>query len=112
AEGIHLGAMGGTVDLIQRVSTGIEVRGGVLRLDPRLPPELRRLDFRIRYRGQSLDLRLTRDSLTVRGRNTGTPPISLAVNGRTVRFESGTTRSFRLRNRPSRAVAKQRRLRR
>jgi trehalose/maltose hydrolase-like predicted phosphorylase len=110
AEGIHLGAMGGTVDLIQRVSTGIEVRAGVLRMHPRLPPGLRRLDFRIRYRGQSLDLRLTRTDLTVRGRNAGTAPIMLEVNGRRVRFECGSTRVFRLRNRSSRTVAARRRL--
>jgi trehalose/maltose hydrolase-like predicted phosphorylase len=30
AEGIHLGAMAGTVDQVQRVSTGIEVRGDIL----------------------------------------------------------------------------------
>src|SRR5690606_30764578 len=36
AEGIHLGAMAGTVDLIQRVCTGIEVRDGVLRRQPKL----------------------------------------------------------------------------
>ena len=61
AEGVHLGAMAGTVDLVQRVSTGIEVTGDVLRLNPQLPQELERLDMRIRYRGHSLDLRLTRD---------------------------------------------------
>jgi trehalose/maltose hydrolase-like predicted phosphorylase len=37
AEGVHLGAMAGTVDLVQRVSTGIEVTGDVLRLNPHLP---------------------------------------------------------------------------
>ena len=35
--GVHLGAMAGTVDLVQRVSTGIEVTGDVLRLNPHLP---------------------------------------------------------------------------
>ncbi len=110
AEGIHLGAMAGTVDLIQRVCTGIEVRDGVLRLHPRLPPELRRMEFRIRYRGQALDLRLTPAALTVRGRNTGSAPILLEVNGRRVRFESGSTRVFRLRDRSSRAVATRQRL--
>ena len=69
AEGVHLGAMAGTVDQVQRVSTGIEVRGDVLRLNPELPRELERLDMRIRYRGHSLDLRLTRHSLRVRGRD-------------------------------------------
>ncbi len=79
AEGVHLGAMAGTVDLVQRVSTGIEVTGDVLRLNPRLPQELARLDMRIRYRGHSLDLRLTRDTLTVRGRERGIAPINLAI---------------------------------
>ena len=40
AEGVHLGAMAGTVDQVQRVSTGIEVRGDVLRLNPELPREM------------------------------------------------------------------------
>ena len=38
AEGVHLGAMAGTVDLVQRVATGIEVTGDVLRFNPQLPP--------------------------------------------------------------------------
>jgi beta-phosphoglucomutase family hydrolase len=95
-EGIHLGAMAGTVDLIQRVSTGLEVKGDVLRIDPELPQELERLDMRIRYRGHSLDLALTRDSLTVRGRNRGVAPISLRVAGQVCEFAGGTTQVFPL----------------
>jgi beta-phosphoglucomutase family hydrolase len=96
AEGVHLGAMAGTVDLVQRVSTGIEVRGDVLHLAPELPRELERLDMRLRYRGHSLDLRLTRDSLTIRGRDGAAPPITLCVDGESCEFASGTTRIFRL----------------
>ena len=96
AEGIHLGAMAGTVDQVQRVSTGIEVRGDVLRLNPELPREMERLDMRIRYRGHSLDLRLTRDSLRVRGRDGTAAPISLCVDGKVCEYVSGTTRVFRL----------------
>ena len=96
AEGIHLGAMAGTVDQVQRVSTGIEVRGDVLRLNPELPREMERLDMRIRYRGHSLDLRLTRESLTVRERDGVATPISLCVEGKVCEFASGTTRVFRL----------------
>ena len=40
-------------------------------IDPQLPQELERLDMRIRYREHSLDLRLTRAALTVRGRERG-----------------------------------------
>lgn len=63
AEGVHLGAMAGTVDLVKRVSTGIEITGDVLRFSPRLPDALTRLDMRIRYRGHTLDLKLTGDAL-------------------------------------------------
>ena len=96
AEGVHLGAMAGTVDLVQRVSTGIEVRGDVLRFTPELPREMERLDMRIRYRAHSLDLRLTRDALTVRGRDGAAPSITLCVNGEVCEFVSGTTHVFRL----------------
>ena len=94
-EGVHLGAMAGTVDLIQRVSTGIEVTGGVLRLNPRLPEDMERLDMRIRYRGHSLDLRLTRELLRVRERERGPAPIRLGFKDEVHEFTGGT-REFRL----------------
>jgi beta-phosphoglucomutase family hydrolase len=100
AEGVHLGAMAGSVDLVLRVSTGIEIRGDVLWLNPRLPLELARLDLRIRYRGHALDLRLTRESLTVRGHATAAPPIVLSIEGRTCEFVAGSTQVFRLGHRP------------
>jgi trehalose/maltose hydrolase-like predicted phosphorylase len=54
AEGVHLGAIAATVDLMQRATMGIEVTKDVLRLNPRLPQEMERLETRIRYRGHSL----------------------------------------------------------
>nr|MDA3823127.1 hypothetical protein [Bacteroidales bacterium] len=70
----------------------------VLRLNPQLPLEMERLDMKLRYREHSLDLRLTQDSLTIRGRDGGGKPISLCVNGNTFKFISGTTRVFQLEN--------------
>jgi trehalose/maltose hydrolase-like predicted phosphorylase len=96
SEGVHLGAMAGSVDLVERVSTGIEVQGDVLRLNPELPQEMERLDMRIRYRGHSLDLRLTRDDLTVRARDREAAPILLSVEGKAYEFVGGTTRVFHL----------------
>jgi beta-phosphoglucomutase family hydrolase len=96
AEGVHLGAMAGSVDLMQRVATGIEARDDVLHFAPELPRGMKRLDLRIRYRGHSLDLRLTRDTFRIRGRNGAVPPIALCVNDQVCEFVSGTTRVFRL----------------
>ena len=97
SEGVHLGAMAGTVDLIQRVSTGIEAKGGVLKLNPELPLEMEALNMRIRYRGHSIDLQLTRDALTVRGHDREAAPISLCVAGEACEFVGGSTRVFSLR---------------
>ncbi|HSK09072.1 MAG TPA: glycosyl hydrolase family 65 protein, partial [Vicinamibacterales bacterium] len=96
AEGIHLGAMAGTVDLVSRVSTGIEVTGDVLRFNPELPREIGRLDMRIRYRGHSLDLQLTRDTLTIRGRDGGRVPIRIGFRNDVYEFAAGSTRVFPL----------------
>jgi beta-phosphoglucomutase family hydrolase len=96
AEGVHLGAMAGSVDLLQRAITGIEVTGDVLRFNPRLPQEMERLDMRIRYRGHSLDLRLTRDSLTVRCREPGVASIRFGFKDEVYEFAGGSTRVFKL----------------
>ena len=88
--------MAGTVDQVVRVSTGIEAKGDVLWLNPELAPELASLDLRIRYRGHSIDLHLTRDALTVRGEDLDVAPISLSVAGKTYEFLRGTTRVFQL----------------
>ena len=57
AEGIHLGAMAGTLDLIQRCYTGIELRDDELWFNPVLPDELTRLSFLVRYRRHSAPCR-------------------------------------------------------
>jgi len=97
AEGIHLGAMAGTVDQVLRVSTGIEVKGDVLLFNPELPPEMASLDARLRYRGHSLTLRLTHDALTVCSDDLDVAPIALSVAGKNYDYVSGT-RVFELQN--------------
>ncbi|MDJ0949562.1 MAG: glycosyl hydrolase family 65 protein [Alphaproteobacteria bacterium] len=64
-EGIHLGAMAGTIDLLQRCYTGMEARGDVLWLNPSLPDELGRLRLRIRYRGRALRLDISHHAIEV-----------------------------------------------
>ncbi|MEV4229097.1 glycosyl hydrolase family 65 protein [Streptomyces bobili] len=50
-EGIHLGAMAGTLDLVQRGLTGMETREDALWLDPVPLPALSEYGFSMRYRG-------------------------------------------------------------
>jgi alpha,alpha-trehalase len=88
-EGIHLGAMAGTVDLIQRGHTGIETRGDTLYFNPRLPAELKKLSLCIYYRGHSLDISITRERLKVSSRPGKAPPIKLGLKGKTQRLKTG-----------------------
>ncbi|MGB5985205.1 MAG: glycosyl hydrolase family 65 protein, partial [Desulfobacterales bacterium] len=55
-EGIHLGAMAGTVDQVQRGYTGIVTRQDVLWLNPCLPKECACLCLQLRYRGYFLKI--------------------------------------------------------
>jgi alpha,alpha-trehalase len=65
SEGVHLGAMAGTVDLAQRGYTGIEPRGDTLWFDPALPDELDCVRMMIRYRAMWLDVEITHEHVKI-----------------------------------------------
>jgi trehalose/maltose hydrolase-like predicted phosphorylase len=96
AEGIHLGAMAGTVDIVQRAWTGLEIKDNVLWLNPELPQDIAHLKLRMRYRGHSIDLLIEHDVLTVRLHGGAAAPISLCVGGESFELSSGVTRVFKL----------------
>lgn len=58
-EGIHLGAMAGTIDIIMRSFAGLRVTEGELHFSPRLPARLRRAGFQFVYRGHRVDVQVT-----------------------------------------------------
>jgi trehalose/maltose hydrolase-like predicted phosphorylase len=82
AEGIHLGAMAGTVDLLQRGFTGLETRGDRLHVNPGLPDDLAGMRFRMHYRqhhGVVVDL--SHERLVITTPREGVPPLRLQVCG-------------------------------
>jgi alpha,alpha-trehalase len=92
AEGIHLGAMAGSVDIMQRGYTGIVTRDGVLRFDPALPEGVEELSLRVRYRGHLLILHFGRSSLRLRSLKPGAPPITVRVRDQEFSLSGGETR--------------------
>ncbi len=95
AEGVHLGAMAGTVDLVQRGYTGLELRGHVLRLNPALPGELARLRMDVRYRGHSLEIDVRGDAVQVRARECGAECIKIAFGDEEHEIQAGGVYAFR-----------------
>jgi alpha,alpha-trehalase len=91
AEGIHLGAMAGTVDLIQRGYTGLEARGDVLWFDPALPKELGALDFKVHYRGHRVQVRVTPSQLRVSAIPSEEAPIQVGFRDEVVELQPGAT---------------------
>ena len=95
-EGIHLGAMAGCVDLIQRCYTGLEARGHVLRLNPQFPPEVRGVRMHLRYRSHWLELDITSEQVRVESLAGSVQPVDVEVNGHCTRVEEGKTVVVRL----------------
>jgi alpha,alpha-trehalase len=96
-EGIHLGAMAGTVDLILRCYSGIESRGDVLWFNPSLPSELNSLQFGIRYRNNRLDVSIDAARIKLSSRpNTEAEPIKIGMHDKTFLMAPGDTKELDL----------------
>jgi alpha,alpha-trehalase len=96
AEGIHLGAMAGTVDLVLRCLTGMRARGPVLRFDPAMPPEIKQLRFSVHYRYHRIELAFSEDRIEVSSRPGQAAPITVLVRDNSVELHPGERHTFSL----------------
>jgi trehalose/maltose hydrolase-like predicted phosphorylase len=95
-EGIHLGAMAGSIDMVMRCYTGLEIRDDMLWLHPALPTPLDKIGFSINYREQPIRLEVTADNLRLQLSGGGATPIRVRVEGREALLYPGQTRDFLL----------------
>jgi trehalose/maltose hydrolase-like predicted phosphorylase len=95
-EGIHLGAMAGTVDLVARCYTGLELRGDVLWVNPQLPESLRVLRMLVRYRGHTLELTIGHAMLEVNATRCAVPSMRIGVGSGVHELAAGEKRTFAL----------------
>ncbi len=96
-EGVHLGAMAGTVDLIQRCYLGVEARQDILWFDPILPKEVDKLKLRLLYRSQLLEVAATQERLVITAlRNHKASSVKIGFSGEVVELKGGQTLEFNL----------------
>ncbi len=95
-EGIHLGAMAGTIDLIQRCYTGLEIRDDVLWFNPQLPEDIKTLSFYVRYRSHWIKLDIDTDKLNINFDKGWADPVEIGVKGKKFRFETDDSKEFDL----------------
>ncbi len=91
SEGIHLAAMAGSVDLLQRCFTGLETREDRLVLAPHFPESLGPIEFPFVYRGHRLHLRVSGRSAALTAESGTTGPIDVECRGRVHRLWPGRT---------------------
>ena len=89
-EGIHLGAMASTVDIVQRCYAGIEARGEVLWFDPCLPLEVERLRFDIEYRHHQVEVGIDRNRLRLISLTRDVAPIKIGFKGKIQELSPGS----------------------
>lgn len=97
-EGVHLGVMAGTVDLVQRCYAGMRVEGGMVHIEPNLPAAIDGVEFTMIYLRSPLTVTVTRDEVVVRHRDgvIDALPVRVAVAGRERLVEVGGEERFSL----------------
>jgi alpha,alpha-trehalase len=90
-EGIHLAAMSGCVDIIQRAYTGLEIRENVLILNPQFPDEIEGIKFHLRYRNHWLELDITCDRIKIHAPSSGADSIRIKIKEQDYELEQGKT---------------------
>ena len=93
-EGIHLGAMTGTLDLAQRGYTGLAVEEDVLRFEPTLPEEVAELTFPLHYRGHQIRVHLDHTCLNVSAAPSDLPAVQIGFDGKRETLRAGETLTF------------------
>ena len=96
-EGIHMGVMSGTLDLVQRAFAGTEIHDGVLRFAPRLRDQLDGLAFSMQFLGTQLRVLFERGELTVSAEPEGfSRPVDVCVGDDVRRLSAGDSHTFQV----------------
>ena len=91
SEGIHLAAMAGGVDLLQRCFTGLETRDDRLILGPHWPEALGPIEFPLVYRGQRLHLRISGRTGALTSEAGNARPVTVECRGSVQQLMPGCT---------------------
>jgi len=96
-EGIHMGVMSGTLDLVQRAYLGTEIRDDVLCFAPRMLDKLEGLAFPMQFRGTYLGVTIEGGRLNVTADPEGfSRPIKVSIGDEVRELGAGGSASFAL----------------
>ena len=99
-EGIHLGAMAGTIDIVVRSFAGLRVKDGELSFSPRLPARLRRARFGLTYRGHRVDVHVTPERVALSLQPSRAAALRVRVGEAVATLKGGERHEFDIRHAP------------
>lgn len=94
SEGIHLAAMAGSVDIVQRCYSGLEFRNNRIIFAPRFPETFGEVSFGFRYRGGWFTVTARGRHLTIAATAGTYPPVTVECHNRMVILSPGGRASF------------------
>lgn len=92
--GIYAACMGGIWQCVVEGFCGVRIEEDALRIDPCLPETWESVKFRICYRKSTLDIKVTKNALTVNNRSSH--PVPLSFRGEEVCLDGTVSRIFPL----------------
>jgi trehalose/maltose hydrolase-like predicted phosphorylase len=88
-QGVHIGAMAGSVDIVTRCYLGLEMRGDRLWFHPLLPDEIESVEFHLVYRGHALSVGVSQSVFRIRSAEGRALPIRVVVEGEDFSLSTG-----------------------
>ena len=96
-EGIHMGVMSGTLDLVQRAYLGTEIRDETLYFDPKETERLDGMSLSMQFRGVPLQLSLKDGELRVAAEHDGVSrPVKVGLGDEVRELRAGDSATFTL----------------
>lgn len=95
-EGIHLGAMAGSLDLVQRSFAGLEVGEEALWINPSIPENIKKITMRIKYRLHWISVSMDHQKLKISFEEGWSKKVNIGVIDKIYVFKQGEVREFSL----------------
>lgn len=93
--GIHLGAMAGTLHLLQHHYLGLNTYDGCIRLDPCLPTSLNRFRVSLQHQGNDLEIEVSDGHLSVIASPINSSSVQIVCWGDVINLQPGTSITFK-----------------
>lgn len=95
-EGIHLGAMAGSLDLIQRNFAGLAVCDDALWINPSVPDGIKQISMRINYKKHWIYVSVQHEKIKISFEEGWSNEVNIGVLNKIYKFKIGEVREFSL----------------